>query len=188
MDAGSKTLYALIVGCEAAFWVVLFAGLAARYVLNWPRVSSILLVCVPLVDLALLAFTVMDLNNGATATFAHGLATAYVGFTVAFGSTVIRWTDRHFAHRFGGGPPPPEPPVGWASVRYELQLWGLCILAAGIIYLLLIGIVGLVNQPERTEALNIWFRIPLGSIFFWFIFGPLWSLVFFKRTPPRTQA
>ena len=55
-------------------------------------------------------------------------------------------------------------------------------------YLLLIGIVGLVNQPQRTEALNIWFRIPLGSIFFWFIFGPLWSLVFFKRTPSRTQA
>lgn len=186
MDFGSNTLYVLIIGCEAAFWVVLLAGLAARYVLQWPRVSSILLISVPLVDLALLAFTVVDLNNGATATFAHGLATAYVGFTVAFGSTVIRWTDRHFAHRFAGGPPPPKPPVGWASVRYELQLWGLCILAACIIYILLIGMIGLVDQPARTEALNLWFRIPLGSVFFWFVFGPLWSLVFFKRAPSRT--
>lgn len=188
MDPGSKTLYILIVGCEAAFWVVLLAGLAARYILEWPRLSSILLISVPLVDLALLAFTVMDLNNGATATFAHGLATAYVGFTVAFGSTMIRWTDRHFAHRFAGGPPPPKPPLGWASVRYELRLWGLCILAAGIIYILLIAMIGLVDQPERTEALNVWFRIPPATVFFWFIFGPLWSLVFFKRAPSRTEA
>lgn len=188
LDPGSNVLYILIVGCEAAFWVVLFAGLAARYLLKWPRASSILLICVPLVDLALLAFTVMDLKNGATATFAHGLATAYVAFTVAFGSTVIRWADRRFAHRFAGGPPPPKPPVGWANVRYELQLWGLCILAACIIYILLIGMIGLVNQPERTEALDIWFRVPLGSVFFWFVFGPLWSLVFFKRAPSRTSA
>lgn len=188
MDPGSKTLYLLIVGCEAGFWVVLFAGLAARYVLQWPRVSSILLICVPLIDLALLAFTVMDLNNGATATFAHGLATAYVGFTIAFGSTAIRWADERFAHRFAGGPPPSKPPsTGWASVRYELQLWGLCILAACIIYILLIGMIGLVDRPERTGALDMWLRMPLGSVFFWFIFGPLWSLVFFKRAPSRTQ-
>lgn len=70
--------------------------------------------------------TVMDLNNGASATFAHGLATAYVGFTVAFGSTMIRWADQRFAHGFGGGPPPSKPPShGWASVLYEVQLWGL---------------------------------------------------------------
>ena len=100
---------------------------------------------------------------------------------------MIRWTDRHFAHRFAGGPPPPKPPVGWAGVRYELHLWGLCILAACSIYILLIGLIGLVNQPERTEALDMWLRIAPGSVFFWFVFGPLWSLVFFKRAPSRTH-
>lgn len=182
-------LYVLIVGCEAAFWVVLLAGLAARYVIKWPHVSSILLIGVPLIDLALLAFTVMDLRNGATATFAHGLAAAYVGFTVAFGSTMIRWTDQRFAHRFADGPPPAQPPsIGWAGVRYELRLWGLCILAACIIYILLIGMIGLVDRPERTEALDLWLRIPLGTVFFWFIFGPLWSVVFFKRAPAPTRS
>jgi hypothetical protein len=187
MDLGNRTLYILIVGCEAAFWVVLFFGLAARYVLQWDRLSWILLLCVPLIDLALLAFTVMDLNNGASATFAHGLATAYVGFTVAFGSTMIRWADQRFAHSFGAGPPPLKPPShGWASVLYELQLWGLCIFATCIIYILLVAVISFVDQPSKTEALNIWFRIPLGTVFFWFVFGPLWSLVFFKRVPPKT--
>lgn len=187
MNLGENTLYVLIVGCEVAFWVVLFSGLAARYVLQWSRISWFLLLCVPLIDLALLAFTVMDLNSGASATFAHGLATAYVGFTVAFGSTMIRWADQRFAHSFGGGPPPWKPPTrGWASVSYELRLWGRCILATCIIYVLLIAMIGFVDQPSRTEALNTWFRMSLGAVFFWFIFGPLWSLVFFKRVPTNT--
>ena len=186
MNLGNQVLYILIVGCEAAFWVVLFSGLAARYVFQWRRISWILLLCVPLIDLALLAFTVMDLKRGAGATFAHGLATAYVGFTVAFGSTMIRWADQRFAHSFAGGPPPSKAPShGWASVLYELKLWGLCILATCIIYILLVAMIGFVDQPDNTEALEVWFRIPLGTVFFWFIFGPLWSLVFFKRAPPK---
>jgi hypothetical protein len=71
-------------------------------------------------------------------------------------------------------------------VLYELQLWGLCILATCIIYILLVAMISFVDQPNVTEALNIWFRIPLGAVFFWFIFGPLWSLVFFKRVPSET--
>jgi hypothetical protein len=187
MSLGDNTLYVLIVGCEAAFWVVLFSGLAARYLLQWGRISWFLLLCVPVTDLALLVFTVMDLKNGASATFAHGLATAYVGFTVAFGSTMMRWADQRFAHRYAGGPRPLGPPShGWAAVMYEMKLWGLCILATCIIYILLIAMVGIVDAPGRTEALNIWFRIPPGTVFFWFIFGPLWSLVFFKRVPTKT--
>lgn len=184
MHLGNNTLYLLIVGCEAAFWVVLFSGLAARYVLRRERSSRILLACVPLIDLALLAFTVIDLNNGAIATFAHGLATAYVGFTVAFGASMIRWADQRFAHSYAGGSPPSKPPShGWAAVLYELRLWGLCILAAGIIYVLLIAMIGFVDQADRTEALQAWFRIPLGTIVIWFVFGPLWRLVFLRRRP-----
>ncbi|NJO12327.1 MAG: hypothetical protein HC872_01340 [Gammaproteobacteria bacterium] len=183
-----NTLYILIIGCEAAFWVVLFCGLAARYLLGWPRVSSILLVCVPLIDLALLVFTVVDLNRGAPATFAHGLAAAYVGFTVAFGAVVIRWADRWFAHAVGLGPTPSKPAArGWPAVWFELKLWGLCIVAVCITYVLLIGMVSFADQPEKTQALQVWFRIPLGTMFFWFLFGPLWSLVFFKRAPAATS-
>ena len=182
LNPGENTLYVLIVGCEAAFWVALFAGFACRYLLKWNRISRILLLSVPLIDLALLAFTVFDLRRGTTATFAHGLATAYVGFTVAFGPMIVSWTDERFAHRFGGGPPPARAPSsGWASVRYELKLWVRCLVAVLITYVLLAAMIALVARPENTGRLQVWYHIPIGMAFFWFIFGPLWSLVFFKR-------
>src|SRR5688572_20009779 len=123
-------LYWLIVGCEAAFWLVLVLALAARYLLNRERVSRFLLFSLPVIDLLLLAFTALDLRAGTSATFAHGLATAYVGFTVAFGSRAVRWADPRFAHWFAGGPPPIKPPNhGWFAVRYDLELWLRCIVA-----------------------------------------------------------
>lgn len=85
-------------------------GLIARYPLRRPRLGAALLIAVPVVDLVLLAATMIDLRRGATATFAHGLAAAYLGFSVAFGHSMVRWADQRFAHRFAGGPPRAEPP------------------------------------------------------------------------------
>jgi hypothetical protein len=187
MSPGEGTLYALIVGCEVAFWVALLSGFAFRYLLHWRRASRFFLWCVPLIDVALLAFTVLDLRAGTSATFAHGLATAYVGFTVAFGPIVVDWADQQFAHRFGNGPPPSKPPSrGWASVLYEVKLWARCLLAVGIIYALLSAVIVFVDQPGKTQALEIWYRIPLGTAVFWLIFGPLWQLIFFKRESNAT--
>ena len=102
-------LVALIVACEIGFWVVLGSGLVARYLLGRRRLGAILLALAPVVDLVLLTATVIDLSRGATADFAHGLAAAYIGFSVAFGHSMIRWADARFAHRFAGGPRPPRP-------------------------------------------------------------------------------
>ncbi|MBC7925054.1 MAG: hypothetical protein H7039_05290, partial [Bryobacteraceae bacterium] len=138
MTFGESTLYAMIVACEAAFWVVLFSGLAFRYVLGWSRFSRYCLLCVPLIDFALLALTVVDLRSGARAIMAHGLAVAYIGFTVAFGPVLIDWADQKFAQRFRGAQPASLcPRQGWASVRYELKLWARCLLAVAVMYVLL---------------------------------------------------
>lgn len=85
----SSALLVLIISCEVGFWVLLISGLCARYLLNWNRLSSVLLVSVPLVDLVLLGATVIDLRSGTTATIAHGLVAAYIGFAVAFGGATI---------------------------------------------------------------------------------------------------
>jgi hypothetical protein len=186
MAVESTYLYWLIVGCEVGFWLVLVLALAMRYLLQRERLSRGLLIALPALDLLLLAFTALDLRSGATATFAHGLAAAYVGFTVAFGDVAVRWADQRFAHRFAGGPPPVVPPTrGWPAVRHEFALWLRCILAAAITIVLLIALIAYVGEGQATEALSDWLRFPVGSVFVWFIFGPVWRLVFFGR---RTSA
>ena len=118
MPPESYLLYGLIVACEVGFWVVLLAALAARYLLRKEPLSRALLLGLPLIDVLLLIFTALDLRRGAPATFAHGLAAAYLGFTIAFGGMAVKWADAHFAHRFAAGPLPAKAPSrGWAAVR-----------------------------------------------------------------------
>src|SRR5437899_3014186 len=100
----------VLVACEIGFWVVLAAGLLLRYPLRRPRAGAVVLACVPLVDLVLLGATVADLRSGATAGVRHGLAAVYIGFSVAYGHSAVRWADGHFRHRFAGGPKPQGPP------------------------------------------------------------------------------
>ena len=177
MPTESYLLYVLIVACEIGFWVVLLLGLACRYLLRRERLSRALLLCLPLLDILLLLFTAIDLRQGATATFAHGLAAAYVGFTVAFGQMAVKWADAHFAHRFAAGPTPPKlPSRGWPAVRYELNLWARCIVACIITMLLVEALIHFVGAGETTEPLLAWQKYAFGCIVMWFFFGPVWSL------------
>lgn len=166
-----------IIACEIGFWVVLFSGLAARYLLRRRRLSSVLLLSVPALDVLLLALIAWDLLvNGATAEFAHGLGAVYLGFTVAFGHQIIARVDAHFAHRFAGGPEPVKvPKTGPVRVRYEWSQFLRVLVVAAIACAVLGGIILLVGDPSRTEELSKWFgRVGLiASI--WFLTGPVWA-------------
>ena len=170
-------LYFLIVACEVGFWVILLLALALRYLLRKEPLSRALLFCLPLVDVLLLVFTAMDLRSGATATFAHGLAAAYVGFTVAFGGLAVKWADAQFAYRFAAGPRPGKAPSrGWAAVRYELNLWGRCSVACVITVALIEALLQFIGAGETTQPLLAWHKHAFGCIVLWFFFGPVWSL------------
>ncbi|MGC4892686.1 hypothetical protein [Micromonospora sp. DT31] len=177
-------LVAVIVGCEVAFWVVLLAGLIARYPLRRPRLGAALLLAVPAVDLVLLAATTIDLRRGGTATAAHGLAAAYLGFSVAFGHSMVRWADQRFAHRFAGGPPPQRPPrYGLARTRHEWREWGKGMLGWAVACAVLLGCIALVGDDERTAELWAWiWRLSL-VMAAWLVFWPLAYTVFPKRAP-----
>ena len=150
-------LLSLILATEIAFWVLLAAGLGARYLLGRRQLGAILLAAVPLVDLVLLIATVIDLRRGATAGAAHGLAAAYIGFSVAFGHSLIRWADQRFAHRFAGGPEPQRPPRhGRARARYEWREFGKAAIAWTVSVGLLAAAIAIVGDAERTEALQAW--------------------------------
>ena len=80
---------AFIIGCEILFWVFVLAGLSARYLLGLKRTGGILPLCTPVIDLLLIAVTIIDLRGGAEAGFMHGLAAVYIGVTIAFGHRMI---------------------------------------------------------------------------------------------------
>ncbi|MFG3423578.1 hypothetical protein ACIBTZ_33195 [Micromonospora sp. NPDC049460] len=175
-------LLGIIVACEIGFWVVLAAGLVARYPLRRPRLGAALLVCVPLVDLVLLAASALDLRRGATADVTHGLAAAYLGFSVAFGHSMVRWADQRFAHRFAGGPPPVKPPRhGWARTRHEWREWGKGLLGWAIACALLGAAIVWVDDAERTRELTNWIgRLSL-AIVIWLVAFPVWETIFPRR-------
>ena len=183
MPLDSAALYLLIVGCEVAFWLLLLLSLAVRYVYRREVLSRRLMLSLPLVDVLLLVFTALDLRSGTTATFAHGLAAAYVGFTVAFGSVAVGWADAHFFHRFAGGPTPRKAPAsGWEGVRFELKLWLRCILACAITVVLIDALIVIVANESATEPLKAWYKHAFGCVVFWFIFGPVWNLALVRRS------
>ena len=147
-------LIALIIAAELAFWLILLAGLALRYLLRRPRLGMALLVATPVVDLALLAATTIDLRRGGEASLPHALAAVYIGISVAWGERIVSWADVRFAQRFAGGPPP-EPPPRWgrqhaARQRREwlrhLSAWatGTALLGVGML---------IVGDLDRTWAL-----------------------------------
>ncbi len=169
---------AFIVACEVGFWVFVVSGLAVRYLAGRRWLGAALLAMTPVVDLALIVATVVDLRAGAPVGFFHGLAAVYVGVSVAFGHRMIRWADERFAYRFAGGPLPQGPPkYGREHARYERGGWYRHLLAWCIGSALLAGMAWFVGDPDATGALlgeaALWAFI-VAIDFFWSFSYTLW--------------
>jgi len=144
----------LILACEIGFWVFILAGLFVRYILRRKKLGAMLLLCTPILDLILIAATVIDMKNGAEADFFHGLAAIYVGATVAYGRQMVQWADVRFAHLFAGGPKPVRASkYGAERARRERQGWFRHLLAWMIGVALLFGIIFIVGDADRTVKL-----------------------------------
>lgn len=184
-------LVLLVVACEIGFWVVLAAGLVARYPLRRPRLGAALLLCVPLVDLVLVSASLADVARGTEPGFSHGLAAVYLGFTVAFGHRLVRWADVRFAHRYADGPAPVRGPRdGLAALPKELADFGRALLAAAIAgaVVLLVSVVAGSGVP----AVSAWSQDPLWSwmlrigvvLAVWLVTGPVWVALGPRRVTP----
>lgn len=154
----------LIVAGEVAFWVFVLAGLFARYVLRKEKLGTLLLLGTPIIDLLLIVFTVIDLQNGTPAGAFHGLAAIYVGATVAFGRSIIAWADARFLYWFANGPKPAgKPKYGKSRALRERLGWYKHLLAWALGSALLYGMVLFIDNPEQTKQLqqmsNVWFVI-----------------------------
>lgn len=167
---------AAIVVCEVAFWVAILAGLAARYLLQRPRLGAALLVLAPVIDLLLLTLVAVDLLGGGTASWQHSLAAIYIGVSVAYGKRMVAWADAHFKYRFAGGSAPEK----LTGTDYTVKCWRdvlLTGLAVTIAAAILGAIILLVNDSERTSALSGNFGI-LGIVlaieFIWALSYTIW--------------
>ncbi|GAB2673403.1 hypothetical protein ACFQWB_09455 [Paenibacillus thermoaerophilus] len=169
---------AFIIGCEIGFWLFVLAGLFFRYRLGYRKTGAVLLACTPLVDLALIVATVLDLRGGAESTAMHGAAALYIGLSVAYGHRMIRWADERFRHRFAGGPAPEPPPKhGREHAKREVKLWFLHLAAWAIGCAILLGMIWLVGDAGRTAALSGWLRlwtIVLAVDFLWSFSYLIW--------------
>lgn len=175
---------AAILGAEVSFWLVLLAALACRYLWRRRQVSTVLLVCLPVIDLCLLALVAVDLYRGTAARQTHALAASYIGFTVAFAHPMTRWADQRFAHRFAGGPPPTRPRKGTPDyVRHLWAEWFRVLLAVAISEVMLLGLAILVLRQPVPSDLDVAANSPLWAQMIllvmvavvWFLAGPAFT-------------
>jgi len=179
-----------IVACEIGFWILLAGGLLRRYGLRRPRAGGVLLLAVPLVDVALLVLTAVDLRAGADPDLTHGLAALYLGFSVAFGHDLVRWADVRVAHRFAGGPPPTRlPPSGSpARMRKEWRDFGLGVLGAAISTGVLVALSA-VTAPGVDDGPLLGFVPKLGAVLvIWLLGWPVWESVGVARRKSGRRA
>ncbi|GAA4958195.1 hypothetical protein GCM10023205_20950 [Yinghuangia aomiensis] len=103
----------------------------------------------------LLVATIVDLRRGTTANWSHGLAAAYIGFSVAYGHYLVKRADAWVAYRFAGAPKPPKPPkYGTARAKYEWQIALRTVMAAVVAIGLLQCAIWMVGDASRTAALT----------------------------------
>ncbi len=174
--ARDNPIVALILACEIGLWVLLGLGLVARYLLRLRTLSTLLLAAIPLLDVVLVIAVTLDLLRGAEPRAVHGLAGVYLGFSVAFGPSIVRWADVRFAHRFAGGPPPVKPAKGTPErMAYLWREWNRVVVAAVITSVVLGGLVLFVATPEQSGTLTWWIGRVWVVVGIWLVAGPLWE-------------
>jgi hypothetical protein len=150
----------VIVACEIAFWVVIGAGLFTRYIWKWQKLGLFFLALTPVVDFILLCVTTIDLYKGATATIAHGIATVYIGVSVAFGKSMIKWADERFQYYVLKQGEKPRKLYGREYAKNYFKGWVRHVMAYMIGASMLLVMICFINDIERTmnlfRILKIW--------------------------------
>src|SRR5699024_11541101 len=78
----------------------------------------------PVVDLILLIITGLDLYYGATATMAHAIAAVYIGVSIGFGKSMIKWADERFRYYVTKEGPKPIKLFEMEHAIHYLKGWG----------------------------------------------------------------
>ena len=179
----------IIIACEIGFWAVILLGLFARYILKVKRLGLLLIALAPVIDLVLLTTTAVHLRSGVDAEWAHGLAAVYIGLSIAYGPSMVRWADSRFSYRFANGPRPAR----LSGTEYTVACWkdvARTLLAATISALILFGLIWLVGDAVQTAALEYWYRILMticGIEVIWAVSYTIWPRPLRQNTAAAWQ-
>lgn len=143
----------MIVACEIAFWIVIVLGLLTRYVFKRKKLGLFFLALTPVIDLLLLIITGIDLYRGATATTAHAIAAVYIGTSLAFGKSMIKWADERFQYYVTKSGPKPTKLYGIDYAKQYFKGWLKHLLSYLIGAGLLVLLIFFINDTSRTESL-----------------------------------
>lgn len=157
-----------IIAAEIGFWIVIILGLTLRYIFNFKKTGTFFLFLTPVIDLFLLIITTIDLLKGGDVTKYHAIAAIYLGVSIAFGKSMIRWADERFLYYIKKEGTKPEKKTGYAYARNSLkgsfQHLFAYIIGAGFLLIL----IYLVNDADRSsilfDTLKVW-SIVLGIDF-----------------------
>ncbi|MBE1553173.1 hypothetical protein [Sporosarcina limicola] len=142
-----------IVACEIGFWVVILLGLLTRYIFNREKLGLFFLALTPVIDLILLIVTATDLYNGATATQVHAISAIYLGASIAFGKSMIRWADERFLYYVKKQGKRPVRKTGMDHARHSMKGSFQHLLAYIIGAAFLAVMIYFIDDPTRSEAL-----------------------------------
>lgn len=174
---------AVIALCEVGFWLFIAVGLVLRYPLRRKRAGLVVLASVPLLDVVLVVAVAIDLSRGTPAGSVHGLGAVYLGSSVAFGPTLVRWADIRFAHRFAGGPAPVKVPKhGPERLTHLWREWHRVVVAAAIASVTLLGLALLFANATQASTLYWWVARCWGITAIWLVAGPLWEKMTYRST------
>ncbi|TCT19318.1 hypothetical protein EDD68_1181 [Melghiribacillus thermohalophilus] len=144
----------MIVACEIGFWIVIALGLFTRYVRKKDKLGLFFLALTPVIDLILLVITGLDLYWGATATTAHAIAAVYIGISIGFGKSMIKWADERFRYYVTKEGSKPIKRYGMEFAKHYLKGWGRHLLSYLIGSGILAGLIFFINDSSRTEAFS----------------------------------
>ncbi|MFD3942732.1 hypothetical protein [Streptomyces sp. NPDC058579] len=131
--------------------------------------------------------TVISVRGGAEPDIWHGLSAAYLGLTVVYGHSTLRWADQKFAKRFGETPagPTPEPLYGRQAIAAAWRSWLRFLLAYTLSVSLTAALVALTGDSQDSGPLLVWLN-PLTKIL---IYSLIWPVITTLRPgrPPQPQ-
>jgi hypothetical protein len=150
----------LIIGCEIAFWIFVVLGLVSRYLFRKKGLGLFFLAMTPAVDLILLVASALDLQRGNVATTAHALAAVYIGISVGFGRSLIRWADEkfHLLVLKTGGRRPEKYGIDFAKDYFKGWLCHLFsyLIGAGLIGATLLWVGDFTRTVNMLKVLGVW--------------------------------